>query len=158
MLFERLRGELEAGPLPGQDLLFPQPVELSPARRRAVEQAQPELARLGFSIEGFGGDTLLLRAVPSLLRTAEVARLVDDLAREIEEEESPGSSPVLDRLLAFVACRAAIKAHQPLDREEMERLLADLATTATPFFCPHGRPVVSRVPLREIKRDLRRDW
>jgi DNA mismatch repair protein MutL len=83
---------------------------------------------------------------------------VDDLAREIEDEGTRASSPVLDRLLAFVACRAAIKAHQPLPREEMARLLEDLAGTTTPFFCPHGRPVVSRIPLREIKRDLRRTW
>ena len=65
---------------------------------------------------------------------------------------------MLDRVLAFVACRAAVKAHQPLPREEMTRLLADLAATATPFYCPHGRPVVSRIPLREIKKDLKRTW
>jgi len=83
---------------------------------------------------------------------------VDDLAREIEEEGGRASSPVLDRVLAFVACRGAIKANQPLVREEMSRLLEDLAATATPFYCPHGRPVVSRIPLRDIRRELRRDW
>jgi DNA mismatch repair protein MutL len=158
VLFERLRSDLDAGPLPGQELLFPAPLELAPARRRTVERILPELGRLGFAVEAFGGDTLLLRAVPSLLRPDEPQRLVDDLAREIEDEGTRASSPVLDRLLAFVACRAAIKAHQPLPREEMARLLEDLAGTTTPFFCPHGRPVVSRIPLREIKRDLRRTW
>ncbi|HEV8310995.1 MAG TPA: DNA mismatch repair endonuclease MutL [Methylomirabilota bacterium] len=158
VLFERLRSDLEAGPLTGQALLFPEPLELSPARRRAVERALPDLSRLGFAIEGFGGGTLLLRGVPSLLRSDEPQRLVDDLAREIEDEGSRPSSPVLDRLLAFVACRAAIKAHEPLPREEMARLLADLAATATPFYCPHGRPVVSRIPLGDIKRELRRTW
>ena len=69
------------------------------------------------------------------------------------------SSPLLDRPLAFVACRAAIKAHQPLAPEEMSAVLTDLAETATPYFCPHGRPIVSsRIPLREIKRELRRTW
>jgi DNA mismatch repair protein MutL len=158
VLFERLKSDLEAGPLPGQELLFPAPLELAPARQRTVARILPELGRLGFALEEFGGDTLLLRAVPSLLRPDEPQRLVDDLAREVEEEGTRPGSPVLDRLLAFVACRAAIKAHQPLPREEMTRLLGDLATTATPFYCPHGRPVVSRIPLREIKRDLRRTW
>jgi len=158
VLFERLRADLEAGPLTAQTLLFPQPLELAPARARAVERALTDLGRLGFAVEGFGGGTLLLRAVPSLLRDDEPQRLVDDLAREIEEEGSRPTSPVLDRLLAFVACRGAIKAHQPLAREEMTRLLSDLAGTATPFYCPHGRPVVSRVPLRDIKRELHRDW
>jgi len=158
VLFERLRGDLDAGALTGQELLFPQPLELAPARRRAVERALPELARLGFAFEDFGADSLLLRAVPSLLRADEPQRLIDDLAREIDDEGSRAGSPVLDRILAFVACRAAIKAHEPLPPEEMRRLLADLAATATPFYCPHGRPVVSRIPLREIKKDLRRTW
>jgi DNA mismatch repair protein MutL len=158
VVFERLRSELDAGPLPGQDLLFPQPLELAPARRRAVERARPELDRLGFAFEEFGDATLLLRSVPSLLRGEEPQRLVDELAREIDDEGGRATSPVLDRVLAFVACRAAIKAHQPLPREEMTRLLGDLAGTATPFYCPHGRPVVSRIPLREIKKDLRRTW
>jgi DNA mismatch repair protein MutL len=158
VLFDRLRGDVDTGALPAQELLFPTPLELAPARRRAVERILPELGRLGFAIEGFGGDALLLRAVPSLLRGQEPQQLVDDLARELEDEGTRPGSPVLDRLLAFVACRAAIKAHQPLPREEMMRLLGDLAQTTTPFYCPHGRPIVSRIPLREIKKDLRRTW
>jgi DNA mismatch repair protein MutL len=158
VLFERLRADLDHGTLPAQTLLFPQPLTLAPARRRTLERAVGELGRLGFVVEGFGGDALLLRAVPSLLKAEEPERLVDELAREIDEEGSRATSPVLDRVLAFVACRAAIKASQPLVREEMTRLLDDLALTATPFYCPHGRPVVSRVPLRDIRRELRRDW
>jgi DNA mismatch repair protein MutL len=158
VLFEQLRSELDTGPLPGQALLFPQPVELAPARRRALERARPELERLGFAFEEFGGDSVVLRGVPSLLRADEPQRLVDDLAREFEDEGSRDGSPVLDRVLAFVACRAAVKAHQSLPREEMTRLLADLSATATPFYCPHGRPIVSRIPLREIKKDLKRNW
>jgi DNA mismatch repair protein MutL len=158
VLFERLWTDLNRGTLPAQELLFPQPLALAPARRRAVEHALAELERLGFVLEGFGGDALLLRAIPSLLRAEEPQRLVDDLAREIEEEGSRVKSPVLDRVLAFMACRAAIKANQPLVHEEMTRLLDDLALTATPFYCPHGRPVVSRIPLRDIRRELRRDW
>ncbi len=158
VLFERLRSELDAGPLAGQALLFPQPVDLAPARRRALWQAREELGRLGFAFEDFGTDALLLRGVPSLLRADEPQRLIDDLARHVEEEGSREGSPVIERVLAFVACRAAIKAHQPLPREEITRLLADLAATTTPFYCPHGRPVVSRIPLREIKKDLKRTW
>jgi DNA mismatch repair protein MutL len=158
VLFERLRSELESGTLASQELLFPLPLELSPARRRALERTNPELARLGFALEGFGGSALLLRAVPSLLRTGDLPRLADELAQEVDEDAGQGSSPVLDRLLAFVACRAAIKAHQALAPEEMAQVLSDLAVTATPYYCPHGRPIVSRIPLGEIKRELRRTW
>ena len=158
VLFERLRGELERGTLASQELLFPLPLELAPARLGALERAHPELERLGFTLEGFGRATILLRAVPSLLRTEDLMRLVDELARELDEDAGQGSSRVLDRLLAFVACRAAIKAHQALAPEEMAQVLTDLAETATPYYCPHGRPIVSRIPLGEIKRELRRTW
>jgi DNA mismatch repair protein MutL len=158
VLFERLRAEMEAGTLASQELLFPVPLELAPARARALEGAGPVLARLGFAVEGFGGDALLLRAVPSVLRAQDLTRLADELAHEADEESARASSPVLDRLLAFVACRAAIKANQTLGTEEMTELLVDLAATATPYHCPHGRPIVSRIPLGEIKRELRRTW
>ena len=158
VLFERLRGDLDRGVLASQELLFPPALELAPARRRALERAEPELARLGFALEGFGGGAVLLRAVPSMLRTDDLARLADELGQELDEDAARGSSPVLDRLLAFVACRAAVKAHEPLAAEEMSQLLTDLAGTATPYYCPHGRPIVSRIPLGEIKRELRRTW
>ncbi len=71
----------------------------------------------------------------------------------------PGADkPTLDRALAFVACRAAVKANTPLAREEMERLVAELSVTETPYFCPHGRPIVSRVSLHDIRRELKRNW
>jgi DNA mismatch repair protein MutL len=158
VLFERLRAELERGGLASQELLFPLALELAPARRRALERAEPELGRLGFALEGFGGSSILLRAVPSILRTDELARLADELGRELDEDGGRRDSPVLDRLLAFVACRAAVKAHEALAAEEMAQLLGDLAETATPYYCPHGRPIVSRIPLGEIKRELRRTW
>ena len=158
VLFERFRDEVERGGLVSQELLFPLALELAPGRLRALERAQPELTRLGFALEGFGAGAVLLRAVPSLLRTDELARLADELGRELDEDAERGGSPVLDRLLAFVACRAAVKAHEALAAEEMAQLLTDLAVTATPYYCPHGRPIVSRIPLGEIKRELRRTW
>ena len=78
--------------------------------------------------------------------------MVDELAGPKAGE------PVIDRALAFVSCRAAIKANTPLAREEMERLLAELGTTATPYFCPHGRPTMSRISLQDVRREVRRIW
>jgi DNA mismatch repair protein MutL len=158
VLFERLRAELESGGLASQELLFPLPLELSPARRRALEGASQALERLGFAVEGFGEGALVLRAVPSVLRAVDLPRLADALGQELEEDGARADAPVLDRLLALVACRAAVKAGEPLEREEMARLLVDLGQTATPYYCPHGRPIVSRIPLGDIRRELRRTW
>ena len=158
VLFEQLKRELATGPLASQALLFPQSLELGPGKAALLAEWQGDLENLGFALEDFGGSSVLLRAVPSLLKGAEPRRLIEGLLDEVGAPAAKPDSPIVDRALAFVACRAAVKAHAPLQREEMTRLLADLSATETPYFCPHGRPIVSRLSLKEIKRELRRTW
>jgi DNA mismatch repair protein MutL len=158
VLFERLEREVRASPLPSQELLFAQPVEVGPGKAELIREWTPALAELGFGFEGFGGSTLLLRAVPALLKGEEPRRLLEGLLDEVSARRRDDRAPLLHRALAFVACRAAIKAPTPLQRDEMGRLLADLSAAETPYFCPHGRPIVSRLSLREIKRELGRTW
>jgi DNA mismatch repair protein MutL len=156
VVFERLRAELASGAPIAQRLLFGEPLALSPAARAALERWRGPLERLGFAFEAFGGETVRLAAVPALLEAEEPARLVEALVDELAGPRA--TEPVLDRALAFVACRAAIKADTPLGREQMEGLIADLARTATPYFCPHGRPTMSRIALADIRREVRRLW
>jgi DNA mismatch repair protein MutL len=158
VLFERLQRELDAGPLASQELLFPHPVELGAGQAELIREWTTTLEGLGFGLEGWGGSTLVLRAVPALLKGQEPQRLIESLVEDVNRPRKGEAVPLLHRALAFVACRAAIKAHAPLQREEMIRLLADLAATRTPYFCPHGRPIVSRLSLRDIKRELGRTW
>jgi DNA mismatch repair protein MutL len=158
VVFERLEAELRSGPLASQELLFPETLELPPGQRGLLAEWAETLARLGFVLEGFGGETRLVRAVPALLARREPRRLITRMLEELASPGKEGEAPQLERALAFVACRAAIKAPAPLEREEMRRLLADLSATRTPFFCPHGRPIVSRLSLREIRKELRRTW
>ena len=91
-----------------------------------------------------------------LLKGDEPKRLIEAAVDEFAGPKA--GEPALDRALAFVACRAAVKANMPLAREEMERLVTELGTTETPYFCPHGRPIVSRVSLGDIRRELKRSW
>jgi DNA mismatch repair protein MutL len=156
VIFEQVRGQVEAGPLPSQALLFVETLDLGPAARALLERWREPLERLGFAFEGFGGESVVLRAVPTLLKGDEPKRLVEAAVEELADPKAGG--PALDRALAFVACRAAIKANTPLAPEEMQRLVADLETTETPYFCPHGRPIVSRVSMHDIRRELKRTW
>jgi DNA mismatch repair protein MutL len=156
VLFERLQADLAEGPLASQTLLFPEPLDLPPASLALIERWRMPLERLGFALDGFAAGGVKLRAIPVLLKGDEPRRVieaaVDDLAGPKVGE------PTVERALAFVACRAAIKANTVLAHEEMERLVNDLAETATPYFCPHGRPVVSRISLAEVRRELKRTW
>jgi DNA mismatch repair protein MutL len=156
VLFEQVRAQLDAGSLPSQALLFPETLELGPAARALLERWREPLEQLGFAFEDFGGDSVVLRAVPTLLKGDEPKRLIEGALEELADPKI--SAPTLDRALAFVACRAAIKANTSLAPEEMQRLVADLETTDTPYFCPHGRPIVSRVSMQDIRRELKRNW
>jgi len=158
VLFERLLRDLDAGPLASQELLFPQPIELGAGQAGLVQEWAATLEGLGFGLEGWSGSTVVLRAVPALLRGQEPQRLVEALVEDVNRPRKGEPAPLLHRALSFVACHAAIKAHAPLQREEMTRLIEDLADTQTPYFCPHGRPIVSRLSLRDIKRELGRTW
>jgi DNA mismatch repair protein MutL len=158
VLFERLLRELDAGPLSSQELLFPQPVELGAGQAALVREWAATLEGLGFRLEGWSGATVVLRAVPALLKGQDAQRLIESLVEDVNRPRKGEPVPILHRALSFVACHAAIKAHAPLQREEMARLIADLAATQTPYFCPHGRPIVSRLSLRDIRRELGRTW
>jgi DNA mismatch repair protein MutL len=156
VLFEQVRGQLEAAPLASQALLFPERLDLGAPARAMLGRWRAPLERLGFGFEESGADSVLLRAVPTLLKGDEPKRLIEAVLDELGDPKA--GEPTLDRALAFVACRAAIKANTPLAPEEMERLVADLETTETPYFCPHGRPIVSRVSMHDIRRELKRTW
>ena len=156
VLFERLETELAAGAPPSQALLFPETVDLPPAARALLERWRPTLERLGFAFEPRPGGALAVSAVPALLKGDEPRRLLEAAVDELGGPKA--DAPAMERALAFVACRGAIKANTPLAREEMERLVGDLGQTRTPYFCPHGRPIVSRVSMHDIRRELKRTW
>jgi DNA mismatch repair protein MutL len=156
VLFERLETDLAAGAPPSQTLLFPETVDLPPAARALLERWRPTLERLGFAFEPRPGGALVVSAVPALLKGDEPRRLLEAAVDELGGPKA--EAPAMERALAFVACRGAIKANSPLAREEMERLVADLDRTRTPYFCPHGRPIVSRISMHDIRRELKRTW
>jgi DNA mismatch repair protein MutL len=156
VLFERLETELAAGGAQSQALLFPETIELPPAAAALLERWRGPLERLGFAFDGGPGGAVVLTAVPTLLKGDEPRRLLEAAADELGGPKA--GEPAIARALAFVACRAAVKAATPLAREEMERLVNDLAQTRTPYFCPHGRPIVSRVSMHDIRRELKRTW
>jgi DNA mismatch repair protein MutL len=156
VLFERLEAELAAGTPPSQALLFPETVDLPPAARALLERWRPALERLGFAFEPRPGGALVVSAVPALLKRDEPRRLLEAAVDELGGPKA--EAPAMERALAFVACRGAVKASTPLAHEEMERLVADLGSTRAPYFCPHGRPIVSRVSMQDIRRELKRTW
>ncbi len=136
-----------------QELLQPVPLDLSPVERAALAEEHERLAAAGFDIEPFGGDAWILRGVPEALG---VGRGLDVLMRSLASEESECTAAAAHdaraRIMARVACHAAVTAGVTLTTGRMDEVLASLWATANPSTCPHGRPTVLRLDLPFIER------
>jgi DNA mismatch repair protein MutL len=157
ILFERFLNQLQSRQVPTQRLLIPLTFDLTPSQRLALEKIQFGLSESGFEIEGFGGHTVSVKTVPAGLDARDYQQLIVEIIENCDE--SPQQS-VLDSfhryLAAGMACRAAVKANTQLNYDKLLWLLDELAITKFPHACPHGRPIMLRLTLREIeKRFLR---
>ena len=157
VLFERIVERLTAGGIESQRLLEPMVVELPAAARQTLVARATELARMGFELEEFGGETVRVAAVPALLRREEYEAAIRALADDLEGLD--GGSRVdeaLKRIAATMACHAAVKANDPLTAEKMAHILEELRETAYSTICPHGRPVMLRLTRREVEKNFQR--
>jgi DNA mismatch repair protein MutL len=158
VLFERLMHAFGDGGQPGQRLLFPLTVRLPKAEYAQVEALAGILERAGFEVEGFGGDTVIVHAVPDPHPWFDAERCF----REMIAELTNGSELVRsartqhERIGKTFACKAAIKAGQRLSPEEMLELFDALFATELPWHDVHGRPTVVRLSTAELARKFGR--
>ena len=158
VLFERLMKAFAEGGQSGQRLLFPLTLSLPPAEFERVEELQGMLERAGFEVAGFGGDTVIVHAVPDPHPWFDAERCF----REMVEELTRGSELVRsartqhERIGKTFACKAAIKAGQHLSQEEMAELFDALFATELPWHDVHGRPTVVRLTTAELARKFGR--
>jgi DNA mismatch repair protein MutL len=152
---DRLRAAHRRREIPRQRLLFPIPVELDAAAVAAADA--PVMERLGFEVERTGPATVLVSAVPEILKDADVKPLLADvLGRLADGDEgaalSGAAAERLDQILATMACHSVVRAGDALSRPQAVALLAELDAVDLRTHCPHGRPVLLRLPLTEIER------
>jgi DNA mismatch repair protein MutL len=157
VLFEQISEKLRAGRLESQRLLSPLLVDLSPAQRQALAAHRDTLDRFGIEVEEFGGDSLRLSAVPTLLDPAACEATLRALAEDLEGfDRGSRAEEALRRIAATMACHAAVKANYPLTLAQMRYILDELRRTSYSSVCPHGRPVVLRLSRREIEKNFHR--
>jgi DNA mismatch repair protein MutL len=157
ILYEQLRARVRAGKLEVQRLLVPEPVDLPAHQVAMVLEARAALAELGLEVGEFGGNTVILSSYPTLLsRRAphEIFKaVVDYLATK---EQLPPKEVMLDHLLATMACKAAVKAGDPLTPDEIVHLLELRQMAEDSHHCPHGRPTSLLFSRQDLDRQFRR--
>ncbi len=143
-----------AGGQPSQTVLFPQAIEFAPDEYSQLVDLIPHLERLGFRIREFGKNTVVVDGVPGDVvwgREREILRDILDRQRQ-----GQSGADFLDQLAATYACKAAVKAGDPLTLEEMTTLVDRLFATENPYYCPHGRPIVVHLSLAELDKRFER--
>ena len=152
ILYERLLDAAAAaeaaGPPAAQPLLEPITVSLEPALAAALEQAAPELERLGFEARPFGPRHARLAALPAAIDPPDAERLLLDLLERAAGAQAPPDR--FDRAAATAACHGAVRRGRPLDPPAMAAILRGLERCRDPQTCPHGRPTMLELPAEDL--------
>lgn len=152
VLYERAMRELEGGGTPAQHLLLPLTIDLEPGELEAVETHAELLRAVGFEAEPFGGRSVIIHAVPNPHPRFDARRCFEEVVADLARGRFGGWANRLERFAATYACRAAIKAGQPLGPDEMRELLARLLACQLPPHDVHGRPTIVQLPREELER------
>ena len=155
VMFQRLIDRIEAGPLPSQRLLMPEMIEASPEAIEGLDTIGSLLDRLGFDITSAGPDVVAVHAVPSLLTERNVSTqsfVTDLLERAGELGQMTDAETAVRDVLDMMACKAAIKAGDPMTQREMADLLSMRDRVERSSNCPHGRPTTLRLSIEELER------
>ncbi len=137
-----------------QNLLFPVVLELSPEDHDLVQEILPLLEKLGFALKPFGRFTFLMEGVPAGARFSKgtqnekiILQIIDEYKRGKRE-----NLEIRDNVARSFACHSAIRSGDRLSLATMNALIDQLFATKSPYFCPHGRPVIINIPLEELDK------
>jgi len=153
VLFEKYREIDREKVWPRKMLLIPPILELSPSAVVSLETNVTLFEDLGFRVETMGGRSYALKEYPDIFKPEQA---VDIFLGLLEETGQKTAEDRREHMLATLACKTAIKAGEPLNREKMGYLVEELFKTSQPALCPHGRPVVVRIEKSVIDKGLGR--
>jgi DNA mismatch repair protein MutL len=153
ILYEKLKGALEAQKITAQQLLIPVTFHADALEVATVEEEADTLSALGFSIAAISPTALAVRAVPGMLASGDIAALARALLKDIRDF---GASQVLNErqneLLGTMACHGAVRARRMLSVPEMNALLREMEETERSGQCNHGRPTWYQLTLADLDK------
>ena len=149
--FEEALDHFEAAGATSQELLFPLTVQLNAVEMQMVKEAQTLFAGLGFGVREFGPSTILVESVPSELTNWGDGSVFQRILSELLEEREVRND-LQEAMAASYACHTSIRAGERLSTEEIRSVVERLFRTREPFVCPHGRPIMAKLPLSDLDR------
>lgn len=137
-----------------QMMLIPDIINLTHKEIKFVQENLELIRNTGFDIELFGSDSVKINGIPNLEYKINSKNIFLDILDEMITNERSSNKDVEERFIATVACKAAVKAHMDLSREEVDNLIQGLLQLQNPYTCPHGRPTTIKITKEEIEKKL----
>ena len=157
ILFDQFRSREYNRNADPQRLLIPETIDLSPGQLEVFSAIEELVKEFGFEIAAMSGRTIAVKAVPADLSKNDSANLVRELIESVENLNREGAEMAIrDDIAATLACKAAVKINMDLSSEKMQWMVDRLLITDSPSTCPHGRPVVLRLRMKDIERKFHR--
>ena len=153
-LYEKLAASY--GNVPGQLLLEPAAIDLSAEEKQALLDNIPLLENAGLEIADFGGNTVVLRAVPADVEPQNAESLLVEIANKLLKGGHDALNEHTEWVLHSISCRAAIKAGDKSSPQELLALAEKILSGEVPPFCPHGRPCVLKLTRKELEKQFGR--
>ena len=144
------------GNVPSQMLLMPVPVQLNAEEKNALLGNLDLLRDAGVELDDFGGNTVMIRAVPADVQADDVEELAIELAAKLAKGARDALSEKTEWVLHSISCQAAMKAGDKTRPEGLLRLAEQIMAGKVPPFCPHGRPIVLKLTRKELEKQFGR--
>ncbi|MGN0955318.1 DNA mismatch repair endonuclease MutL [Dialister sp.] len=142
--------------IPVQEILIPYLIHVDSEDLALMEEKKEDIMKLGITFEQAGPDVIRITGAPEDLSSTEMERVVAELVKAYHEKDMPSPETLRHRMMAYAACRGAIKRGDPLNIRQMKELISDLFHTTRPFVCPHGRPTIVKFTPEELGRLFKR--
>lgn len=152
ILYEQALQSFEANIPFSQQLLFPQSVTLDPADYQLAKELEQYLINLGFEIKFKPKNVIEIFGIPSDVKIEHEVETFLEILHEFRKNQQYKQLEVRDNLAKSYSCKAAIKAGDSLTETEMRILVDKLFATSMPYVCPHGRPIIIKIPLEEFDK------
>lgn len=156
ILYEQFMADWEQKRVVSQQLLAGTAVHLAPPQATLLEEHTAALANIGFHVEPFGPNAVMVRGVPGILANQDPARVLTAVLEDLEGGNAPLQDKIEARIVMRVCKTAAVKAGQTLSTTEMEAMIRQLEACHNPHTCPHGRPTLIHLSVAQLAREFGR--
>ena len=156
VLFERTMNRLKEKEFTSQSMNPPLVISLDAKEMESLEKFRPQIERIGYVVESFGGREYMISGVPDNLFHMDMKDLFIEMLDDFSNLSGRETPELILEKVASMSCKAAVKGNNRLSYAEAEKLIDELLTLENPYNCPHGRPTIIAMTKYELEKKFKR--